>query len=573
MKSALLLFILAVPCLGLDLEEYYLRIENADLADIDRLTRVTSVDRVDWESGTVHAYVNSSDKIRMLREEGFNVSVIPTALDLNPGLRAGYHTFFELTQELNNVTSAYPDLCQLHNIGNTHQGKALWFMKISDNVSVEEDEPEFKYISTMHGDEVVGMELCLELIHLLTDQYGIDPQITNLVNNVEIWIMPLMNPDGYTLGMRSNAQGTDLNRDFPDRVKDPNNTWVGRAKETEHVMKWGFTHSPVLSANFHGGALVVNYPFDSDPNPYANYSATPDDALIIEQSLTYSKLNFPMYNSSSFYQGITNGIAWYLIYGGMQDWNYVWMSCNDVTIELGSKWPPYSQIPGYWNDNRASMLAYMEKCLEGVRGVVTNSVTGDPLNATVRAVGIDHDVFTDPDVGDYHRMLLPGTYTIRVSAEGFHQKDITGVVVGSGDATRLDVTLDPKFPLVANAGTLSAALGGKVAFTLMAGAGNGNRNYLMLGSATGTSPGHPLPGGLATLPLNWDAFTSLVLSLVNSPLFSGFMGSLDASGCAAAQLNAPPLPASAVGVHLDFAFTCNNPFDYASNAKGIDITP
>lgn len=573
MKFLLFFVVLTVPCHALDFEEHYIRIENTDQADRAYLTTIISIDSVEGESGTLHAYVNSKEMIERLRDEGFEVSVIPTALDLNPGLRAGYHTFFELTQELSDVVAAYPDLCQLHNIGNSYQGKALWFMKISDNVNVEEDEPEFKYISSMHGDEVVGMELCLELIHLLTDQYGVDPQITHLVNNVEIWIMPLMNPDGYTEGNRYNGQGLDLNRDFPDRVMDPNNTWVGRATETQHVMKWGFTHSPVLSGNFHGGALVVNYPYDSDPNPYANYSAAPDDALIIEQSLTYSKLNGPMYNSSSFNQGITNGVAWYLIYGGMQDWNYVWMGCNDVTIEVSNnKWPSYNQIPGFWNDNRESMLAYMEECLKGVRGVVTNSVTGEPLNATVRIIGIDHDVFTDPDVGDYHRMLLPGTYTVRVSAEGFLREDVPGVVVGSGDAVRLDVALDPNFALVANAKTLSAALGGKVDLTLMAGAGNGGRNYLMLGSATGTSPGHPLPGGLATLPLNWDVFTDLALSLVNTPLFADFMGALDGSGNAGAQLHSPPLPSSAVGVHLDFAFACNNPFDFASNAIGIDIT-
>ena len=257
--------------------------------------------------------------------------------------------------------------------------------------------------------------------------------------------MPLMNPDGYTSGSRYNAQGRDLNRDFPDRVNDPNNTTTGRGTETRHVMNWAFGKSSVLSANFHGGALVVNYPYDSDPNPWANYSATPDDDLFIQQSLAYSSLNGPMYNSSQFNNGITNGVAWYLIYGGMQDWNYVWMGCNEVTIELSNnKWPNYSQIANLWNNNRDSMLAYMELCLEGVRGVVTDSQTGLPVDATVRVTGINHDVFTDSDVGDYHRMLLPGTYSLQFSADGYDTQTISGISVGSGAATVVDVSLVPE---------------------------------------------------------------------------------------------------------------------------------
>lgn len=420
-----------------------IRIDNVDKAGIVLLNKM-KVDISNVQGNTVWAYV-MTDRLAMLKSRGFQVTIIPDPVKLNPNLRAGYHTHSELTSELQAIAAANPSICHLYNIGDSHQGRELWFMKISDNVDVEENEPEFKYISTMHGDEPVGMELCMNLINLLVDDYGTDPQITNLVDNVEIWIMPLMNPDGYTSHSRYNSQGRDLNRDFPDRVSDPNNTTTGRGTETKHVMNWAFAHSSVLSANFHGGALVVNYPYDSDPNPWANYSATPDDALFIQQSLAYSTLNGPMYNSSQFNQGITNGVAWYAIYGGMQDWNYVWMGCNEVTIELGNnKWPNYSQIAGLWSNNRDSMLAYMELCLEGVRGLVTDSNNGLPVDATVRVTGIDHDVFTDPDVGDYYRMLLPGTYSLQFSADGYITQTVSGISVGSGAATVVDVSLVPE---------------------------------------------------------------------------------------------------------------------------------
>lgn len=101
---------------------------------------------------------------------------------------------------------------------------------------------------------------------------------------------------------------------------------------------------------------------------------------------------------------------------------------------------------------------------------------------------------------------------------------------------------------------------------------NKDRTYLLLGSATGTEPGMALPGGLVTLPLNWDPFTDLVMGLLNSVVFSGFYGQLDGNGTAAAQINAPMLPGQA-GVLLHFAYTLNKPFDYVSNAAAIEIVP
>jgi hypothetical protein len=113
--------------------------------------------------------------------------------------------------------------------------------------------------------------------------------------------------------------------------------------------------------------------------------------------------------------------------------------------------------------------------------------------------------------------------------------------------------------------------GGQVDFHLNA--GHAGRNYLLLGGLTGTSPGHPLPGGYATLPLNWDPFTDLVLLLLNTPLFADFLGQLDGSGMGTAQLNAPALPSGFVGSILYFAYCLNNPFDFVSNAVEIEIVP
>jgi hypothetical protein len=114
--------------------------------------------------------------------------------------------------------------------------------------------------------------------------------------------------------------------------------------------------------------------------------------------------------------------------------------------------------------------------------------------------------------------------------------------------------------------------GGTAHLYLNAGLGNGNRNYLILGSASGAFPGTPLPGGLATLPLNWDGFTQLVIILVNSSVFSNFMGTLSPTGAASAQLNLPPIPGGA-GVTLHFAYALSAPWNFASNPVALGIVP
>lgn len=360
-----------------------------------------------------------------------------------------YPTYTTLASELQNFVSTYPALCRLETIGQSYEGRDLLFLKITDHPDVEEDEPEFKYIGAIHGNETLCVAMTLDLIQLLLSEYGSDPRITQLVDETEIWIMPLMNPDGYSRSPRTrfNAQGYDLNRTFPDRVDDPHNTTAGRPPETAAVMTFSAGYSFVMSANFHTGSLVTNYPYDNsfnadveqDPDWY-----TPDNDVFVENALTYSMNNPPMYASTEFENGITNGITWYVVSGGMQDWNYVWLGCFEETIELSNSFSPStSQLSTYWNNNRESMLAYMERVHTGVRGVVTDSRSGLPLSATVEVELRDRPVFTDPEVGDYHRLLLPGTYTLTFSASGHESKTVAGVEVLDTTATRLDIALDP----------------------------------------------------------------------------------------------------------------------------------
>ncbi len=415
-------------------------ISGLDGKDIQRLTRM-NVDIVNVKGNTATVYL-AIERIEQLEKLGYSVSILHKQ---KKGRRtAGYPSFVEFSARLSELEALYPDICRRVNIGESVQGRELWFMKISANVDIEEDEPEVKLISTMHGDEPVGMVLCLNLITLLLESYGTDQRLTHLVNDLEIWIMPLMNPDGYEMNSRYNAQGKDLNRSFPDRVADPVNSPDGRPVEVSRLMNWASSHSTVLSAGFHTGALVVNYPFDSDPDPSAAYSATPDDRLFFEMSMSYSALNPPMYNSSVFQHGVVNGVQWYTIYGGMQDWNYVWMGCMETTIELSDVFrPDYRWIPDLWEDNREAMITYMQWALKGVRGIVTDEENGEPIEACVKVVGNHFHTYADPDVGDFHRILLPGEYSLQFAAPGYVTKTTPLATVPENGAVRIDVSLSP----------------------------------------------------------------------------------------------------------------------------------
>ena len=438
---------------------FVVQVALANDEDLQRLHQLDmDIDAVFQGWARVYVVQEEIDKLRGL---GFDVTVIPNEAQAMAqreaerqaaGIDIGeptYHTYTTLTSELQAIAAAYPSIVRLFTLGQSVQGRELWMVLITDSPDTQEDEPEFAYISSMHGDEVVGKEVVFDLIEYLTQNYGTDSRVTSLVDTTEIWIMPSMNPDGTAdtpSPSRYNANNVDLNRDFPDQFDDPVNTTAGRQPETAAIMNWRVAHSITLSANMHGGELVANYPFDSTPAQDSTFNPTPlpDHDVFYSISRTYADNNTPMSSNNShpaFDDGVTNGSDWYSIRGGMQDWEYVWNGTFEITLELSvTKWPAASTLPGFWNDNRESMLAYMERVHEGVRGIVTDADTGLPLAATVRVNADPFPVYTDPDVGDYHRILLPGSYNLEVSAVGYATQ-IVPVPVAAGPAVRYDVAL------------------------------------------------------------------------------------------------------------------------------------
>jgi len=271
---------------------------------------------------------------------------------------ASYPTSEEIEKELKSLAKKHPQLSKLYSIGKSVEKRDLWVMKLSSNAHlVDDDRPEFKYIANMHGNEIVGRELMLRFIKDCLTNYNNDEQIRNLLDNFQIHILVSMNPDGANHKSRGNARGVDLNRDFPDfDTKDNIDSPKNRALETQAVMNWQKEHHFKLSANFHGGAEVVNYPWDTVPD------LSPVDSTVKELSLLYANKAPYIGASTVFSNGITNGFAWYEVKGGMQDWSIYWRGDIQVTIELSqNKWPNYSTIDYYYEQNRPALISFIEQ--------------------------------------------------------------------------------------------------------------------------------------------------------------------------------------------------------------------
>ena len=293
-----------------------------------------------------------------------------------------HHDYEEMTWLLKEYSHKYPDIVRLYDIGTSVQNRKLWVMEISDNPGKHEaGEPEVKYVANMHGDEVVGREMLLHFVKYLCKNYGVNKRVTRLIDSTRIHIMPSMNPDGYELAAtkgngrsslgRLNANGVDLNRNFPDQFFP--STDGPPQPETSAVMDWIRSTPFVISASFHSGALVANYPYDDNPSGQSVYSATPDDDVFRQLARSYSQAHPKMHLANAqwrckeiprehFIDGITNGAKWFAVSGGMQDYNYVHSNCFDVTLELGcEKFPNATELPSYWDENKEAMLAYLEQ--------------------------------------------------------------------------------------------------------------------------------------------------------------------------------------------------------------------
>ena len=233
----------------------------------------------------------------------------------------------------------------------------------------------------------MGRELMIALAEYLAHNYGVDDRVTELLDTVEVHILPTLNPDGFETkalffvdSVRQNIHNVDLNRAFPtweDLGQTREQLLEGREPEVKAAMQWIMDSPWVLSINFHDGAVVANYPWDDkDTRPWEksplfrapdaghNPNYTPDHKEFLSLAENYAAEHLSMTRAGcggeAFPRGVTNGVDWYIVEGGMQDFNYLYTNTMEITLELSCvKKPEERKLQGEWENNKESLISFL----------------------------------------------------------------------------------------------------------------------------------------------------------------------------------------------------------------------
>lgn len=375
-----------------------------------------------------------------------------------------YPAYDVYVQLMHTFETNFPDICKIDTIlaatPNPTRPHMLLAAHISSTLGQPADKPAFFYSSTMHGDEVVGYYMMLQLINYILNNATTDPQVQNILQNVDLYICPLENPDGTykssntqissSASQRYNYNNVDLNRNYPFVPGISGSANV--QPETQAVINWVADKHFVMSVNFHGGAELTNYPWDSwetadRAHPDADWFQYICHGYVDrchEVDASY------MVGETAYQPGcgsVTEGGDWYVIDGSRQDYMNYYQHCREVTIEahFDKVVTSTSELPTYWTNSKVALLSYIEECLYGFRGIVTDAVTGEPVEAKIFVNNHDtfnSEVYSHQPVGNYHRPIKAGTYSVTVSADCYEPQTFT-VTTADGACVRHDVQLQP----------------------------------------------------------------------------------------------------------------------------------
>ncbi len=448
--------------------EVDLKIISQNQQFINKLSEILSVVNVNGNVVTCNA--NADEFIKFLTLGKEYVVIPPAGYYYKPEDNKGvvedwlaYPTYEEYDSLMHDFAIKYPDICKIDTIGYSVENRLLLGVKISDNVTERENEPEVFLTSTMHGDETGGYILMLRLIDYLLENYSSQTRIASLIDSLQIWINPLANPDGTYAGgndtisnpTRRNANSVDLNRNFPDPQDGPHPDGREYQPETGSMMEFMTNHNFVISVNFHSGAEVVNYPWDTwqtkEEDEPGFHSPHPDDnwfQLISKEYADTAQFFSPAgYLTNPASCGYVFGGNWYMISGGRQDYVTYFIQGREVTIELDNSFiTPVNDLDNLWNYNYRSFLNYISQALYGIHGEVTDSVTGQPLQAEIRIDEHDLDssqVFSDSLSGKFVRLIAEGKYNLLITSDGYQEKRIDSVNVENYQTTNISVQLVP----------------------------------------------------------------------------------------------------------------------------------
>jgi carboxypeptidase T len=417
---------------------------------------------VDVSNGTADVIVSLDSEIELT---SLNLGTVVGTKMVDPTVapEAGYTTFTELTAILKDYQSRFPGIFSLESIGKSLEGRDIWAVKISDNVAIHENEPAIFFNAMHHAREVMTTEVAIDLMDQLTSQYSKNAHTKNWVDSNEIWVVPMVNPDGNEKVWTSNnmwrkntrdGYGVDINRNYPYAWASCNGSSASTSSdayhgasaasepETQAMMGIVGRIQPSLSISYHSYSELVIFPYGCDQQ----YTPERETIENLGKSLA-SRL--PKDGSPGTY---AVGTAWELLYavdGGDIDWYYNENNVLPYVIEVNSSaqgfQPAFSWRQRTVEKMRAGwgfMLDRMQQSgirasvsIEGQRAntgvVIVTPIAGDQrMGAPVRTYKIKSD-------GSFHVVIDPGMYTVSVSVgDRSTQQDVT---VGS---RRVDLTVE-----------------------------------------------------------------------------------------------------------------------------------
>ncbi|MGB7002420.1 MAG: M14 family zinc carboxypeptidase [Halobacteriota archaeon] len=334
-------------------------IENQD--DVDSLSDL-GLDIWEVDQGRVIARVyewqiidlkGKGYTVELLRGKRIETKAVPVSS------QTSYHSYSSLETDLKNLVDRYPNITKVYDIGDSWEktvgiaDRDIFAIKISDNVTNEEDdEPDILFMGGIHAREWISVEVPLYLAKYLLDHYGTDQKVKQLVDSREIWIVPLVNPDGleysrtYDRNWRKNCRdngdgtfGVDPNRNFgynwglAGSSGDPTKeTYRGVAPfsepETQAIRDFVATHEFYASISYHSYSQLVLYPWgytkDAAPHKEQLSKMAEDMANAIKD---VHGMNYTPRQASNLYRAS----------GDSDDWLYGAYNIAAFTVELRPK--------------------------------------------------------------------------------------------------------------------------------------------------------------------------------------------------------------------------------------------
>jgi hypothetical protein len=457
-----------------DRNELYFAIFPEGIADFKFLNDAVSIDRIEAD-GEIIAYANKNEFEKFLtRGLSYKVLTPPcfqtkvTMSDYAEYLREGgkpaaswnaYPTYSAYVQIMENFQTNYPQQAKLFELGQSVRNRKILALKVTANVSVSNGKPRMLQVSTVHGDEILNYINTLHVIDTLLSSYGVDARLTRLLDSVEFWFAPLLNPDGTYKGgdgtvngaTRYNYNGYDLNRNYPCPCGIGGNhaqfgLYSRREPEITAIKGLYERYYFQLGSDLHGGSEIVMW-------PYGSMSRRPcDEDWFIHVARQYVDTVHVACKNNGYMTEGQNGIGniyhdLYECHGISSDYAIFHMRARSLPMETSNtKMVPENQITTYWNYNKQALVEFYEQLLTGVQGTVKDSRTKAPL-VGVKVSETTHDfdsAYSCTDsAGFYLRFIQTGNWLLTFSKPGYVDTAISVNVANYKTKYPLNVELKP----------------------------------------------------------------------------------------------------------------------------------